>query len=62
MGRLEVATTSLDVLGSVVLAVPVVGDTLKSAIEVVTKICEMVQVCLFYFSSLNAFSETTQRR
>jgi hypothetical protein len=41
MGRL---VTALDVLGSVVQAVPVVGDGLKSATEVATKICEVVKV------------------
>jgi hypothetical protein len=44
MPRLEHAITVLDVLGSVVQAVPVVGDGLKSATEVTKKICEMVKV------------------
>jgi hypothetical protein len=44
MGRLDHAITALDVLGSVVQAVPVVGDGLKSATEVATKICEVVKV------------------
>jgi hypothetical protein len=44
MGRLDHAIAVLDVLGSVVQAVPVVGDGLKSATEVVTKICDMVKV------------------
>jgi hypothetical protein len=44
MGRLDHAITALGVLGSVVQAVPVVGDGLKSATEVATKICEVVKV------------------
>jgi hypothetical protein len=44
MGGLDHAITALDVLGSVVQAVPVVGDGLKSATEVTKKICEMVKV------------------
>jgi hypothetical protein len=44
MGRLDHAITALDVLGSVVQVVPVVGDGLKSATEVATKICEVVKV------------------
>jgi hypothetical protein len=44
MGRLDHAITALDVLGSIVQAVPVIGDGLKSAMEVARKICEMVKV------------------
>jgi hypothetical protein len=44
MGSLDRAIAALDVLGSVVQAVPVVGENLKSAIEVATKTCEMVKV------------------
>jgi hypothetical protein len=44
MGRLDHAITALGVLGSVVQAVPVVGDGLKSVTEVATKICEVVKV------------------
>jgi hypothetical protein len=44
MGRLDHAITALDVLGSVVQAVPIVGDGLKSATEVAMKICETVKV------------------
>jgi hypothetical protein len=44
MPRLDHAINVLDVLGSVVQAVPVVGDGLKSATEVTKKICEMVKV------------------
>jgi hypothetical protein len=44
MGRLDHAITALGVLGSVVQAIPAVGDGLKSATEVATKICEVVKV------------------
>jgi hypothetical protein len=44
MGRLDHAITALDVLGSVVQSVPVVGENLKSATEIAKKICEMAKV------------------
>jgi hypothetical protein len=44
MGRPDHAITALDFLGSVVQAVPVVGENLKSATEIAKKICEMVKV------------------
>jgi hypothetical protein len=44
MGRLEHAIAVLDVLGSVVQAVPAVGDNLKAATEIATKICEIFKV------------------
>jgi hypothetical protein len=44
MAPLDHAITALDVLGSVVQAVPVVGENLKSAIEIAKKICEMAKV------------------
>jgi hypothetical protein len=51
MARLDHAITALDLLGSVVQAVPVVGENLKSATEVTKKICEMVKVrMVFSFS------------
>jgi hypothetical protein len=44
MGGLDRAIAALDVLGSVVQAVPVVGENLKSAFEVTKKTCELVKV------------------
>jgi hypothetical protein len=44
MGGLDRAIAALNILGSVVQAVPLVGENLKSAIEIVTKTCEMVKV------------------
>jgi hypothetical protein len=44
MARLDHAITALDLLGSVVQAVPVVGENLKSATDIAKKLCEMVQV------------------
>jgi hypothetical protein len=44
MGGLECAIAALDVLGSVVQAVPVIGENLKAATEVAMKICELVKV------------------
>jgi hypothetical protein len=44
MGHLDHAITALDVLGSVVQAVPVVGENLKSATDIAKKICEMAKV------------------
>jgi hypothetical protein len=44
MSRLDHAIAALDVLGTVVQAVPVVGENLKSAVEIVTKTCEMIKV------------------
>jgi hypothetical protein len=54
MGRLDHAITVLDVLGSVVQAVPVVGDGLKSATEIATKICEVVKVRSIIFFIFHA--------
>jgi hypothetical protein len=51
MGRLDHAITALDLLGSVVQAVPVVGENLKSATEIAKKICEAVKVRIFSVSS-----------
>jgi hypothetical protein len=65
MSGLERAIAVLDVLGSVVQAVPVVGDGLKSAIEIATKICETVKVrmcsCLLYIG-LNFMQEMKENR
>jgi hypothetical protein len=44
MSSLDRAISALNVLGSVVQAVPIVGDGLKSATEVASKICETVKV------------------
>jgi hypothetical protein len=44
MARLDHAITALDLLGSVVQAVPVVGENLKSSTEIVKKLCEMAKV------------------
>jgi hypothetical protein len=44
MAGLDRALAALDVLGTVVQAVPVVGENLKSAIEIATKTCETVKV------------------
>jgi hypothetical protein len=44
MSSLDRAITALDVLGSVAQAVPVVGENLKSAIEVTKRTCEMIKV------------------
>jgi hypothetical protein len=48
MAVLDRAIAALDVLGTVVQAVPVVGENLKSAIEIATKTCEMVKVHMLY--------------
>jgi hypothetical protein len=48
MARLNDAITALDLLGSVVQAVPVVGENLKSATEIAKKLCEMVKVCICF--------------
>jgi hypothetical protein len=48
MARLDHAITALDLLGSVVQAVPVVGENLKAATEIAKKLCEMVRVCIRY--------------
>jgi hypothetical protein len=50
MGSLDRAIAALNVLGSVVQAVPIVGDGLKSATEVASKICETVKVRAPLFS------------
>jgi hypothetical protein len=50
MARLEHAITALDVLGSVVQVVPVVGENLKSATEIAKKICEMAKVSVLLSS------------
>jgi hypothetical protein len=44
MGRLNHAITALNILGSLMQAVPVIGDSLKSATEIATLICETVEV------------------
>jgi hypothetical protein len=44
MGRLDHAITALNVLGSVVQAIPVIGDGMKSATEMAMRICEVIQV------------------
>jgi hypothetical protein len=44
MVGLDRAIAALDILGSVVQAVPVVGENLKSAIEIAKKTCELVKV------------------
>jgi hypothetical protein len=44
MSGLNCAIAALDVLGSVVQAVPAVGNNLKLAIEVTKKACEMIKV------------------
>jgi hypothetical protein len=49
MGGLDRAITVLDILGSVVQAVPIVGDGLKAATEIATKICGNVKVRLYHF-------------
>jgi hypothetical protein len=50
MSALDQALTTLHVLGSVVQVIPVVGESLKSATEIVTKISmrdgEGAPVCL----------------
>jgi hypothetical protein len=48
MARLDDAITALDLLGSVVQAVPVVGENMKSATEIAKKLCEMVKVCICF--------------
>jgi hypothetical protein len=55
MGGLDRAIAVLDVLGSVVQAVPVVGDGLKSATEIATKLCETVKVRAYPFSFIHPF-------
>jgi hypothetical protein len=44
MGGLDIAISVLDILGSVVQAVPVVGENLKAGTEIATEICELVKV------------------
>jgi hypothetical protein len=44
MGALDYAITSLDLLGATLKVLPFVGETLKGAVELATKICETVQV------------------
>jgi hypothetical protein len=44
MGRLHHAIAALDILGSLMQAVPVIGDSLKSATELAMLICETVEV------------------
>jgi hypothetical protein len=48
MGGLDRAIAALHILGSIVQAVPMVGENLKSAVEIVTKTCEMVQVRMVF--------------
>jgi hypothetical protein len=49
MSGLDRTIAALDVLGSVVQAVPVVGENLKSATEIAKKICETVKVRVAHF-------------
>jgi hypothetical protein len=44
MVGLDRAIAALDILGSVMQAVPVVGENLKSAIEIAKNTCELVKV------------------
>jgi hypothetical protein len=44
MARIDHAIIALDILGSVVQAVPVVGENLKAATEIAKKLCEMAKV------------------
>jgi hypothetical protein len=60
MSRLDHAITALDLLGSVVQAVPVVGENLKSATEIAKKLCEMVKVCTL-FSGYACGEQATQK-
>jgi hypothetical protein len=50
MAGLDRTIAVLDVLGTVVQAVPVVGENLKSAIEMATKTCEMVKVRMLFLA------------
>jgi hypothetical protein len=61
MGGLDHAITALDVLGSVVQAVPVVRDSLKSATEIVTKICETIKVSLHALITVHAIDLSCRR-
>jgi hypothetical protein len=61
MSSLDRAITALDVLGSVVQAVPVVGDGLKSAIEVASKICETIKVRTPSFSFIHLLEHLRRR-
>jgi hypothetical protein len=61
MGSLDRAITALDVLGSVVQAVPIVGDGLKSATEVASKICETVKVRTPPFSFIHLLEPLRRR-
>jgi hypothetical protein len=61
MGGLDRAIAALNVLGSVVQAVPVVGDGLKSATEIATKLCETVKVRAFFFSLIHPFEPLRRR-
>jgi hypothetical protein len=44
MVNLNHTIAALDVLGTVVQAVPVLGEKLKSAVEIAKKTCEIVKV------------------
>jgi hypothetical protein len=50
MAGLDRTIAVLDVLGTVVQAIPVVGENLKSAIEIATKTCEVVKVRMLFLA------------
>jgi hypothetical protein len=45
MGALEYALVSLEILGLTLQLVPIVGEQLKAATELATKICEVRHEC-----------------
>jgi hypothetical protein len=45
MGTLHAAIDALETVSIVLGMVPLVGDNLKSAAELASKICEQAQVC-----------------
>jgi hypothetical protein len=61
MARLDHAITALDLLGSVVQAVPVVGENLKAATEIAKKLCEMVKVCIPLLAPVHALNLPCRR-
>jgi hypothetical protein len=61
MARLDHAITALDLLGSVVQVVPVVGENLKSAIEIAKKLCEIVKVRTPFSSAVHALNKPCRR-
>jgi hypothetical protein len=58
---LDRALTALHVLGSVVQTVPVVGESLKSATEIATDICETVKARVYVSSPAQALNNVRRK-